>query len=169
MANIRKHMLFYIVSILFVLVLVSLFLLSGIYAKYTISASIEESARVAKFDVGSDGGMFETSYAVEIDPISTETINDALALVNSSEVAVECNLTVTSFSDLPLLLTWKDGDKTYSAKVGEQVKLAYEPCSAEQTFDLIVGWDNSNESNNSFLYRRQVDKLVLNVECKQID
>lgn len=168
MTVLKKNILFYMLSGLFVLVAITTYLLSGIYAKYVTTANGADSARVAKFDVGTNGGMLETSYAVELDPITDQTITDALTLANSSEVAVECSLSVDSVANLPLVFNWKVDGETYSAKVDEAAVIVFEPSTTEKDFDLEISWDESEESK-SFIYRRQVDKLILNIDCVQID
>ena len=169
MSNFKKHLLFYITSALFIMVMISMFLLSGIYAKYLISSDSEETARVAKFDVGTDGGVFTSSYAVEVDPVTPDNVADALTLENSTEVAVACELKLTSLGDLPLIFTWTDGTNTYTAKTGEAATVIFPPLSSATDFDLMVSWDTSDEANSSFIYRGQVDKLTLDVVCKQLD
>ncbi|MBQ8606180.1 MAG: hypothetical protein IJ408_05530 [Clostridia bacterium] len=169
MSGSKKNILFYILLTLIALTLISTFLLSGIYAKYVTTHSASDSARVAKFDVGEDGGMFTASYAVELDPETDETIADALTLFNSSEVAVECVLSMESYANLPLTYTWTENGTEHTANADDTLTLNFPPLAGQTDFDLTVGWDTASEENLSFIYRRQVDKIILNIECNQID
>jgi len=93
-------------AVLLCLTLVSIHLTSGLYARYTASATGSDSARVAKFDVAvsiapADGGV----------TLSNENKSGSYTIIieNKSEVAIEYSLAL-SFADRP------DG---LGAKLGE--------------------------------------------------
>lgn len=98
-------------AVLLCLTLVSIHLTSGLYARYSTSASGSDSARVAKFDVAvsiesAEGGV----------TLSNENKSGSYTIVveNNSEVAIEYSLAL-SFTDRP------DG---LGAKLGESDGLA---------------------------------------------
>lgn len=164
----KNRILFYTAALLFCLTLVSFSVLSGIYAKFSSSSSeITDSARVAKFDVSDSGGMMTYEYSLTLDPEESLEIADSLNLSNSSEVDIECTFEMDSTANLPLVFTWFDGSTELgSAKAGEPVSFVVHTNTADQLLDLKIDWD---ETDKSFIYRRQVDKLVLKVDCVQID
>lgn len=164
----KKRILFYSVALAFCALSLSFSVLSGIYAKY-ISSSNEatDSARVAKFDVSDSGGMITHEYSLTLDPLETVSLDDSLNLSNSSEVDIKCSFEMQSTANLPLVFTWsKDGVDLGSAKAGEPVSFIVDTNTENQLLDLRIDWD---ETDKSFIYRRQVDKLVLKIDCVQVD
>ena len=78
--------------VLLCLTMVSIHLTSGLYARYTVSSTSHDSARVAKFDVSAD---VQPATDAEDKPIEGQFI---LTVTNHSEVAVEYQI-VVSLSD----------------------------------------------------------------------
>lgn len=83
--------------VLLMLTMISIHLTSGLYARYTSTATATDSARVAKFDVE---GKVEQKKDGEGKPIEGQFV---LTVTNKSEVAVEYSA-VISF-DAPLSVT----------------------------------------------------------------
>ena len=69
--------------ILLLLTLISIHLTSGLYARYTVTATASDSARVARFDVRS-----------EVLPVAGEEGKFSLKVTNASEVAVSYRVDV---------------------------------------------------------------------------
>lgn len=82
-----------------VLVLLSVHLMGGLFAKYTSNAEGSDEARVAKFDVEVTGNA---TADVEIisDPLN-DTAAYQITITNQSEVAVHYNISVTYKNTVP--------------------------------------------------------------------
>lgn len=95
----------FIAGALFCLMLISVSLLSGLYARYISTGSGDDTARVAKFDVATtvpnvnakfvNKGAQDNIYTIEID--------------NDSEVAVRCDLVLVFDSALEYINITVDG------------------------------------------------------------
>lgn len=80
-----------IAAVLLCLVMVSIHLMSGMYAKYTTNGSGNDDARVAKFDVNITGD----AEAVVVDCAKSTDNVYSITIANTSEVAVSYTLAVT--------------------------------------------------------------------------
>ena len=69
--------------ILLLLTMISIHLTSGLYARYTVTATASDSARVARFDVRS-----------EVQPVAGEEGKFSIKVTNASEVAVSYRVDV---------------------------------------------------------------------------
>ena len=160
------------VLVLVFLVAISSVIVVGTYAKYVASDSVSDSARTAVFNVNGSGDMFTTSYALEVDPVQEDTIDNALTVKNKSEVAVRCTLTLNSTAGLPLRFTWTDseGNELGTVAAGDEISFDMPPNEDEDnTYSLTVSWDGTEDENKLFTYRRQVDSITLSAVCAQID
>lgn len=157
-------------AVLVILMAIAAVLMLNTYAKYITTADGTDSARVAKFEISDTGSMYETSFALEVDPIQPAAVNDALTLTNNSEVDVKCCITVDSTANLPLIFEWtdEDGNKS-SVPADEAAEFTLESNGDSSVYDLAVKWDTSTDDNKSFTYRRQVDSISLTVKFEQID
>ena len=119
---------FSIAVVLICLLMFSMYLTSGMLARYTTSASFSDSARVAKFDVGATssitnmkfdyrGGAFkavgEQGGVIVVNNVEQTVHPYSLTVTNNSEVAVRYNVELipeagSSFANI-----------TVSAKAGE--------------------------------------------------
>ena len=98
-----------IAAVLFVLTIVSVYLLGGLFARYVSTGQGGDSARVAGFDVevnGPDG--VEIVYAQELEDYN-------LTVINNSEVAVTYNVKVL-VDKLDFEIGVKLGEKLLSTK-----------------------------------------------------
>lgn len=99
--------------ILLLLTMISIHLTSGLYARYTVTATASDSARVARFDVRS-----------EVLPVAGEEGKFSIKVTNASEVAVSYRVDVVfaeSLEEGKLSVTldeksgtWKEETKTLS-------------------------------------------------------
>ena len=77
--------------VLLFLTMISVHLTSGLYARYTVTATGSDSARVAKFDVTGNG-----SGAVTVDCKDSDNTGEySITVTSNSEVAVRYTITVT--------------------------------------------------------------------------
>lgn len=162
-------------AILMCLVAASLYLVTGLYARYTTSTTASDGARVAKFEVemgwldeekavNEPGRMHANPFQVTIKPGDVQTRK--VTVKNSSEVAVECVLTAENESEnLPLELKWENID---GGSATHSVNLAANQTS-EQTYTLYIVWPNTDAEDKSVKYSREVDHIVVTILCQQID
>lgn len=86
--------------VLMILTMISIHLTSGLYARYTTTATASDSARVAKFDVYVSA-TYDQLVSILIQP--GEDVEKYFAVENKSEVAVVVKFDVASkYSNLPL-------------------------------------------------------------------
>ena len=141
-------------GILFCLTLFSVHLTSGLYARYTTSASGSDSARVARFDVQAEGELI-TFISADIRP--GETVEKTVEVTNNSEVAITYTVTaVNKFRNLPLAFTFQ--------KEGKQ-DLLLEP-GKNATFTLSIQWPGEQ---NQVSYSGKVDLIQLTLKAEQAD
>ena len=81
---------FGIALVLFCLVIISTYMMSGMYARYRAADDATDQARVATFSVDADWGDDFT-----IDATKTAEGTYTISLTNHSEVAVRCDLVLT--------------------------------------------------------------------------
>jgi len=149
-------------SILLCLVLVSSYLVCGMFARYTTSASGSDSARVAKFEIQETG----VSTISLNDPISPgEKVTRTLTVQNKSEVAVEYEVTVVNQSgNLPLKF-YVDG----SNATENPVKRTLKPMAVEDVlheYSLVIEWPDTLTSAD---LAGLVDHITVSVSATQID
>lgn len=83
--------------ILFVLTLISMHMTSGLFARYTVTSTGSDSARVAKFEVLAAGGNDVTMDCT----MGKEPGEYTITVENNSEVAVKYSATVVFDQDIP--------------------------------------------------------------------
>lgn len=124
-----------IAAVLMCLVLLSLHLMSGLYAKYSSSGNSDDSARVAKFQVNVTG----TPNAVSIDSKANNNGTYTITVTNESEVAV-------SYEILPVTPTSKNSGYNYDLGAitasfdSNSGTLAPGATSAAHTLTFTVDW-----------------------------
>ena len=149
-------------TVLLGMVLVSLYLVCGLYAKYTSSATGSDTARVAKFDILAEGKVGEEMIGADLAP--GEELNIQLKVQIKSEVAVEYTISVNNVTkNLPL--TFKMGGTVYEG--GGEFTERLEANGADlMIYNLTVSWP---EEHNSSEYAGLVDMIKVSVSASQID
>lgn len=156
-------------AILMCLVAASLYLVTGLYARYTTSTTGSDGARVAKFEISTGGDLISGNpFQVTMKPGDTgaeKRQTRTVTVQNNSEVAVECILTAENKTgNLPVVLTWVNGDTTITSNT-LCVDLAARD-TASHTYTLQIDWP---EDANDVKYSREVDHIVVTILCQQID
>lgn len=142
------------VAVLLILVFLSTAMVTGRYARYISSATGEDSARVARFDVTQNSttdyeAFFSTKHLMK--PGESTTLN--VEIVNNSEVAVELQFAVENVHDnLPL---------EYIYPVNKQL-----PPGDTGTIPLEIHWP---VDDNSTAYCGMVDLLKISMTVVQVD
>lgn len=135
--------------LLFSLVLISVYPISNLYARYIERDQAEDSSVVAKFDVTE---TFESSQTFPIKIKPGESITRKIIISNNSDVAI--NVTVTfenKTNNLPLSFVCED--KSFAPHTTGEVI-------------IIVNWDSSYSSPE---FAEMVDVIVFNLTAQQMD
>ena len=146
--------------VLLCLLMVSMYLMGGLLAKYTANGSGGDSARVAKFDVDvtfSDGNG--TISDITADLKYGENGKYTITVVNKSEVAVHYDLSVTITADDTTGVSHR-----FSAESGDLA------VGATSTSDLIftVDWKDFTENKKGASASVELS-FVVTVNVTQID
>ncbi len=103
-SNKKAPLVFYIGACLLVMVLFSVNLTSGLYARYATEATGSAGARVAKFNVASETGGVELSIDLDFYDPAKQTDSIAFEVTSSSEVAVEYDVVLELPEDIISLI-----------------------------------------------------------------
>lgn len=137
-----------LVAVLICFLLVSFHLMTGLYAKYSSTATGSDSARVAKFQVVVTGDAANISVACTQMP-GDEAVY-AITVENDSEVAVKYDVIVTLFTAIPGVSLTLDGET--GTQIGsDPTQLKFEnlgqftpndPTAKEHTLTFQVNWND---------------------------
>ncbi len=167
-SNIRvnKPMLF--AAILLCLCIVSVYFMNGLYARYYTQVSGDDSARVAKFEIGENKeaeNSLTESFAIQLTP-GTTNAEKVIQIVSGSEVTMSYTITAKSLQHLPLQFSWDDqqaasetGTLTSSIPAGD---------SAPRTHTLKISWPTNDDKDN-YLYSYELDYIIVTIDYVQVD
>jgi len=155
-----------IAVVLLLLVLLSGHLSGGLLARYRVSSSGGDSARVAVFEVTEAGTFAMGGFSLTMDPRMNEDGTDGalrcatMEVHNESETSIHCTVTVESTGNLPL--------DFYIMNGGEKVDYVDIPVGSESpaVIDLYASW---LDGQDSYLYHREMDHIIVTLTCTQID
>lgn len=155
------------VAVLLMLVLVTSGMVSGRFARYVTTATYEDSARVAKFNIIEEGA-FTTQMRANIIPGSTEEL---ICVKNYSEVAVQFTVTVHNvYHNIPLDFEVKDGNNTLTKSQNADGTVTFTgeigPGQQERSFRLVINWPIDETNIN---YCGRVDLIRVTLDAVQID
>ena len=174
----------YAAAALLCLALVSFWMTSNIYARYSTEVSGSDSARVAKFKVTEENVSVDTNnlketFNLAIAPGESQTYR--VQVKNESEVAIDYVISAKNqYGNLPLEFVIADvtnvsGSSSDSASTSATAKTASSSetvgtinadDSSAHTYSLTVSWPNDK---NSPEYACMTDMLVITLEAKQKD
>ena len=161
-------------AVLLCLVLVSTYLLSGLYARHATTANGSDSARVALFGHDETVTLDEESLQ-GLKPGDSRTYTIAVTNArgeNVSEVAQRYSINVVTAGNLPLEFSLKKGSelvssdstgKTFSA---DDMVFAEGESKQEVKYTLTATWP---ASKNGSKYAGVPDFIQVNVNAQQID
>lgn len=154
----QPNWILYLAGVLLCLTLISVHLTSGLYARYVSSASGEDAARVARFDV-TEAGDLKTSFSALISP--GETVKKTVTVKNNSEVAITYTVSAENlFDNLPLTFEF--------TKQSEQSPELYLAAGETADFSLSIYWPTDN-GKNDVSYSGKVDLVQLTLSAVQAD
>ncbi len=138
-----------IAKLILVFVIITIYPMSNIYARYISKDSLKQDATVAKFDV-SESFVAEESFPVSIKP--GEQVNREILINNNSDVAILLTISVENITNnLPLTFNGVNQEILPNTK---------------KTVTVGVVWDGSNSSPE---YAEKVDVIKLIIRAEQID
>ncbi|MBR2310752.1 MAG: hypothetical protein IKA47_09515 [Oscillospiraceae bacterium] len=155
--------------VLLCLTLITTHMTGGLFARYTVTATGSDEARVAKFDVKSK--IDKTEVAIECEPDGEGEFQ--LTVTNQSEVAVRYTVSLNFYEELPSGVTVKldgqegtisDSGTTFSF-TGEKVLAPGESSDAQKltfsvsdfTKDLTGGSVQIERTFDLDIYAEQID------------
>lgn len=158
-------------AVLLVLVMLSTSMIAGRYARYVTTATFEDSARVARFNIIeelNEEKLF-TDVGARVQPGMTTL--EGITIKNYSEVMVDFTITVTSpFDNLPLSFEMKDGETELKKTVSANGVITFigriGPNQQEKAFKLFISWPIEE---NSPQYSGKVDVIRISVNAIQVD
>ena len=161
-----------VAAVLLFLTLLSTHLCSGLYARYTTTASGSDSARVARFEIEDSLAEMATDLKFNLTPGTTE--KGALHISNKSEVAVQFTLTVENMTrNLPLKFTMKDPGGAEIAEEGTSTSDYYvfivsvpAAGAVEEEYTLYIKWDSQTATLDQC---GRVDLIHAALRAEQID
>ena len=154
-------------AVLLALVLLSSSVVTGRYARYVTTATYEDGARVARFNIVEDG-RFVTDMGGYVAPGITK---DVVLIKNYSEVAVEFTITVKNvYQNLPLTFEIWDGDTKLPQTEGSDGTVSFTgtvgASQQERVLQLGTVWAPGDAN---LKYCGRVDLIQLTVDAVQID
>lgn len=156
------------VAVLLMLVLVTSGMVSGRFARYVTTATYEDSARVAKFNIVETKGAAFTQIPAKITPGET---TEYISVKNYSEVAVEFTIKVESpYKNIPLMFRITDGETVLKATEKANETLTFTgtigPGQEDKQYQLVIVWP---EDPDNIDYIGRVDLIQVTLNAVQVD
>lgn len=145
----KKFNFLHVAIMLFSLVLISVYPISNLYARYIERYEAEDSSVVAKFDVTES---FESSQTFPIKIKPGESVTRKIIVNNNSDVAIKVTVAIENRTkNLPLSFVCEEK--------------SFEPHTTGEVI-IIVNWDSSYSSPE---FAEMVDVIVFNLTAQQIN
>ena len=137
-------------------------------ARYRVTSSGGDGARVAKFEVEREGSLLVGGIDVHMDPTTDIQKCADLTVVSSSETTIRCVPVLKTTDNLPLTFFWStDENGTDATKVITQVEIAPNDSEPVRLF-LFAKW-STEEAARSGSYHREIDHIEVVLSCEQVD
>ena len=167
----QKNIPIRVAAVLFCLTLLSMYLVTGLFARYTTSVQSSDQARVAAFSIQGGDALSKTIEA-EIVPGTFQEVS--IVINNKSEVAVEYMVKIAKKTDnLPLTLKVEKAgnspDPTFienDAENGIAFTAQQIPGDHTDAYTLIINWPLGT---NDLALMGMVDHITVTVTATQID
>ena len=142
-------------AVLLVLVMLSTSIVAGRYARYTTTASGNDSARVAKFLI-TETGTVSAEIKATLRP--GDEVDFSIQVTNGSEVTVNYSITAANvYNNLPLTISLMDGT--------QEVQNIHLAPGKTREMKLRVKW--TGEASNDLI--GHIDLIRLTVTAIQVD
>ena len=157
-----------VLILLLSLTLLSLWMLTNLYAKYVTQAEGSDSARVAKFHIDASDNFKET---YELNPSMTDQAEQQIQveITNDSEVATQYTFSFEMDGNVPFEITGKAPENVTLTKQEnkDQWTVEKEPTKNQtETYTFTVKIKNIEEN---YQYAGGVGSIKLTVSADQID
>ena len=171
----KKNIPMYAACILLCLVLITTYMTSGLYARYTAEGLGSDSARVATFDITNSDLRFSEKMRIDIAPAEDEV--KEIAINNKSEVVVKYTLKVVNqTNNIPLQFKISpDGGSTFTDMIalkdqegkptGEVISEGNLVPGASAVLKIKIVWDKQGAEQ----YMGMVDLVKIELKAEQID
>jgi hypothetical protein len=165
-AEYRGNRMVRLALVLTCLTMLSVWMLSGLAARFVTGANNGDEARVAKFEV--DGNIKESGTGnIVVSPGNSRgDTSFTVQVTNNSEVAVRYKFTLENEGNLPLILTTSNQKVAKSNDAGQvwQTTDVVSPGMTEYTF--YATWD---ENQDDYRYSVGVQNIKITVTAEQED
>jgi len=152
--NIKTPLVFRIGGLLFCLLLVSVYLMGGLYARYTASASGTDGARVAQFAFDHDLTSETVTTSISLAPGETDT--KTVSITNNGETAIRCVVTLENLTkNLPI-----------AVEAPQVITTEAIPGGQSDTCNIVIAWP---EAENSIDFAEKMDVFKITVTVEQVD
>lgn len=152
-------------AVLLCLSLVSIYFVSGLFARYTASDQGSNNARAAKFSI-EGSGVF--TQPIEASLIPGDTVDVDLIIQNNSEVAMEYTVTVSNeTNNLPLEFNMEKKEASPTAR-GSGATFTERQIPGSHTDEYILHIDWKKQDDN-VARMGMVDHVMVTVTAAQID
>lgn len=168
-------------AVLFCLTLLSLYSVTGVFARYTTSVQTSDQARVARFSINSgflqDSGS-TLSASIEANLTPGGEIPATIIIENKSEVAVEYTIAVkNATNNLPLSFRMeKVGGSPNLSGTGTTFTAQQVPGSHDDRYTLYIEWQKAGDTEEDQKAKEaelalmgMVDLITVTVTAAQVD
>lgn len=155
-------------AVLLCLTLLSLYLLCGMYARYTSQDGGGDSARVAKFNVSESDSLQSYTYAVEIIPDTSEKLE--VQITNFSETSVKYILEFLVEGNLPITITPDITNGAGNTLNQQNANAWIWETTKESNLNTTETYNfNLSLNNKSYMYSGGIERIILTLTAEQVD
>lgn len=167
----QRNIPMYAAGVLFCLTLLSVYWVSGLYAKYVTSGSAVDAARTAAFYLETEGTLMQHLQSDVIPGMNSDT---AVHIINQTEVTMEYTLTIRKETDnLPLTmqLTKPNLEIIEAEDNAFVIQSTLAPGEQTNAYQLNLHWaiDDQSEPDSNLAYIGMVDYFTVTVDAAQVD
>ena len=154
--NIKTPLVFRIGGLLFCLLLISMYMMGGLYARYTASASGTDGARVAQFAFAFDRDLMSETVTAPISLAPGETDTKTVSITNNGETAIRCVVTLENLTkNLPI-----------AVEAPQVITTEAIPGGQSDTCNIVIKWP---KELNSIDFAEKMDVFKITVTVEQVD
>ena len=156
------NVLFTLTIIMFVLIVITTYFTSGVYARYTQKDSIDDTARVASVDVNIVIDEKASSAVLPIKLAPGESVTITAVITSLSEVTVKCNPVISVYDDeftsgIEYLIVTAN-DESFILEYNESKTVTY-----------TVKWDETKTEYLDYSYSYDVNAIMVSVTYTQVN
>ena len=157
-----------VLILLLSLTLISLWMLTNLYAKYVSQGDGADSARVAQFHIDATNNFSET---YELNPSMTESDTQKVnvEITNKSEVATKYTFTFKTDGNIPLEIQGKAPSGVTITKQENQNQWTVEKAPTNDQNEQYTFTIKIKDTEENYQYAGGVGSIRMNVSAYQID